>query len=45
MIFSIIPPIPVVGVTQASGEDLLASHIGNATTVDTRLPLNFQAMR
>jgi len=39
---SIIPPIPVVGVTQASGEDLLASHIGHATTVDSRLPLNYQ---
>lgn len=39
---SIIPPIPVVGVTQASGEDLLASHIGHSTTVDSRLPLNFQ---
>jgi len=39
---SLIPAIPVVGVTQASGEDLLASHIGDATTVDSRLPLNYQ---
>ena len=39
---SLIPPIPVVGIPQASGEDLLASHIGHATTVDSRLPLNFQ---
>lgn len=38
---SIIPPIPVVGITQASGEDLLASHIGHVTTVDSRLPLNY----
>lgn len=39
---SVIPPIPVVGVTQASGEDMLASHLGQATTVDSRLPLNYQ---
>lgn len=37
---SIIPPIPVVGVTQASGVALQA-HVGQPTTVDTRLPLNF----
>jgi subtilisin family serine protease len=39
---SVIPPIPVVGVTQASGEDMLATHLGQSTTVDTRLPLNYQ---
>ena len=39
---SVIPPIPVVGVTQASGEDMLASHLGQATTVDSRLPLSYQ---
>jgi serine protease len=37
---SIIPPIPVVGVTLASGVALQA-HVGQATTVDTRLPLNY----
>jgi serine protease len=39
---SIIPPIPVVGVTLASGVALQA-HVGQSTTVDTRLPLNFNA--
>lgn len=38
---SVIPHIPVVGVTQASGQALLATHIGDATTVDSRLPLNY----
>jgi subtilisin family serine protease len=36
-----IPAIPVVGVTRASGLDLLANHLGDATTVDTRLPLDY----
>lgn len=39
---SVIPAIPAVGISQASGLSLLANHIGDATTVDTRLPLNFQ---
>lgn len=39
---SIIPPIPVVGVSQADGVALQA-HQGQTTTVDTRLPLNFNA--
>src|SRR4249919_2899960 len=37
---SIIPPIPVVGIAQASGVALQA-HVGQTTTVDTRLPLNY----
>jgi serine protease len=37
---SIIPPIPVVGVTMATGIALQV-HAGQPTTVDTRLPLNF----
>ncbi|HVR82030.1 MAG TPA: S8 family serine peptidase [Luteimonas sp.] len=32
---TVIPPIPVVGITQADGQALLASHIGDATTVNT----------
>ena len=40
--FSLIPPIPVVGVSQADGVALQA-HVGQSTTVDTRLPLNFNA--
>lgn len=39
---SVIPAIPVVGVTQASGLALQSSHLGDSTTVDTRLPLNYQ---
>lgn len=39
---SIIPAIPVVGATQATGEDMLASHLGASTIVDSRLPLNYQ---
>ena len=37
---SVIPAIPVVGVTLASGVALQA-HVGQSTTVDTRLPLNY----
>lgn len=37
-----IPAIPAVGVTQASGQALHAGHLGDTTTVDTRLPLNYQ---
>jgi subtilisin family serine protease len=32
---SVIPPIPVVGITQAAGQAMLASHLGESTTVDT----------
>jgi serine protease len=38
---AVIPAIPVVGITQISGQSLIASHLGQATTVDTRLPLNY----
>ena len=38
---AIIPAIPVVGVTQASGADLQANHLGDATTVNTQLPLDY----
>lgn len=37
---SAIPPIPVVGVSDVSGSGLLG-HIGDATTVDSRLPLDY----
>lgn len=32
---TVIPGIPVTGITQADGLDLLANHIGDSTTVDT----------
>lgn len=38
---SIIPAIPVVGVTQASGLDMQANRLGQSTTVSTRLPLDY----
>jgi len=38
---SIIPAIPVVGVTQASGLDMLANRLNQPATVDTRLPLDY----
>jgi subtilisin family serine protease len=38
---SLIPRIPVVGVTQASGVDLRANHLNDATTVNTQLPLDY----
>ncbi|HEY0662593.1 MAG TPA: S8 family serine peptidase [Lysobacter sp.] len=38
---AVIPPIPVVGISMADGQALQALHLGDATTVDTQLPLNF----
>lgn len=34
---AVIPPFPVVGITMADGQALLAAHIGDATTVDSVL--------
>lgn len=38
---SVIPSIPVVGVSQASGLDLKTNHLNDSTTVNTRLPLDY----
>jgi subtilisin family serine protease len=38
---AIIPAIPVVGVSQASGLDMLANRLGQSTTVNTKLPLDY----
>jgi subtilisin family serine protease len=38
---AVIPPIPVVGITMADGLALQGMHLGDATTVNTQLPLNF----
>jgi len=38
---SVIPSIPVVGVTQASGVDMRANRLNQSTTVNTRLPLDY----
>lgn len=38
---SIIPAIPVVGVSQASGLDMKANRLGQPTTVNTKLPLDY----
>jgi subtilisin family serine protease len=38
---TVIPAIPVVGVTQASGADMKANRLNQSTTVNTRLPLDY----
>ena len=38
---AVIPDIPVVGVTQASGREMQRRRLGQSTTVDSRLPLNY----
>ena len=38
---AIIPAIPVVGVSQASGVDMQANRLGQSTTVNTKLPLDY----
>jgi serine protease len=38
---SVIPAIPVVGVTQASGREMQRRRLGQLTTVNSRLPLNY----